>query len=271
MQEFKTQKIKAVIKDLLKKKDITYEDLAVQMECSVPTIKRILGPEELTLNRLLQLCEIVEIDLGELEVLTGDDKASEEKFTPEQEAFLAKNKNHFAYLFKIIGGYSPKQIAEKYGLTQRSTDKYLIALEKHDLIRVTGKQKVKPAFKDFPHLGKGILGEAHYGSFIQNVADFFIHTGREGYRKNFVEDDGQKSSVLFSTTAAKVSRASYEAFVEEREKAMRNFSKLCDFEEKTKDASELMTAVISQANTIVKNDYKGLELIENTMGEVTNI
>jgi hypothetical protein len=52
---------------------------------------------------------------------------------------------------------------------------------------------------------------------------------------------------------------------------MRNFSKLCDFEEKTKDPSELMTAVISQANTIVKNDYKGLELIENTMGEVINI
>jgi hypothetical protein len=51
VKEFKSQKIKAVIKDLLKKKNITYEDLAEQLECSVPTIKRILGPEELTLNR----------------------------------------------------------------------------------------------------------------------------------------------------------------------------------------------------------------------------
>lgn len=271
MKEFKSQKIKTVIKDLLKKKDITYEALAEQMECSVPTIKRILGPEELTLNRLLQLCEIVDIDLAELEALTGEEETREERFTEQQEAFLAKNPSYFAYLMKLFGGETPKQIAEKYGLNQRSTDKYLIGLEKHGLIRVTGKQKVKPAFKGIPSLGSGVLGKMYYESFIKNAGQFFVDVVTEGYRQGFKETDKEKATAKFGIQAAKISRASYLIWIEEQEKAMRQLEKLASFEEKTKDESELMTAVIIQANTIVRNDYKGLELLGGTLGTVTNL
>lgn len=114
MQDIKSQNIKAVIKKLLKLKKLTYEEVETDLECSVPTVKRILGAEELTLTRLLQFCELLEV-------------------------FLAKNQAHFAYLLKLYAGQSPKQIAEKYGLTARSTDNYLIALEKHELSRVTGR------------------------------------------------------------------------------------------------------------------------------------
>lgn len=270
MKEFKSQKIKAVIKDLLKKKNITYEDLAEQLECSVPTIKRVLGPEELTLNRLLQLCEIVDIDLAELEAMTGAGEVREERFTPDQEAFLAKNRNFFAYLMQLFSGETPKQIAEKFGLTQRSTDKYLIGLEKQELIRVTGKQKVKPNFKNIPHLGSGVLGNLYYENFIKNSGEFFIELVREGFRNKW-DETKEKASAKFGVQSCKISRASYNAWIEEQEKAMRNLEKLASFEEKTKQESELMTAVIIQANTIVKNDYKGLEMLEKTMGEVTNI
>ena len=172
MTEFKSQKIKGVIKELLKKKNLTYEDLAADLECSIPTIKRILGPEELTLNRLLQLCEIVDIDLADLENLTADTEVKEEKFTEEQESFLAKNQNYFAYLLKLLSDKTPTEIAQTHNLNQRSTDKYLIGLEKLELIRVTGKQKVKPIFKRGPTLGNGPLAKAHFGNFINSAATF---------------------------------------------------------------------------------------------------
>ena len=58
-----------------------------------------------------------------------------------------------------------------------------------------------------------------------------------------------------------------------RDFSLDNFDRvlMASFEEKTKDPSELMTAVIVQANTLVKNDYKGLDLLERAMGEVTNL
>lgn len=267
MQEFKSQRIKAVVKSLLKKKGMTYEQLAEQMDYSVPTIKRILGGEELSLNRLLQLCDILDTNLSEIEVLTQEPEGETPSFTEAQDEYLAKNKNYFAYLMKLYSGMTPKQIAEQYGLTERSTDKYLIGLEKHDLIKVSGT-RVRPAFKRNPSLGRGHLARAHAESLIKAASYFFIELVREGlYSKKSPEE---KNKALFSIATARVSRVSYEAFIEEQQKAFRNFEKLAAFEEKTKDPSELMTAVFVNSHTIVKNDYEGLKSLENTFGEITN-
>lgn len=268
MTDFKSQKIKKVIKTLLKKREITYEDLAERLECSVPTVTRILGQEEMTLTRLLEFCEILAIDLAEIEALTKDSEEKEERFTPEQETFLAKNKNYFAYLMKLFEGFTPKQIAEKFGLSQRSTDKYLIGLEKHALIRVTGKQRVKPAFKSFPSLGRGQLGDAFYESMIRNSAQFFIERARESMRAK--PEELELHSAKFGLNSVKISKASYDNWMAELKKVHRDFTKLADYEEKSKDPSELVTAVIMDANTLVPSDYKKLSLIEDTFGEVTN-
>lgn len=267
MKEFKSQKIKTVLKSLLKKKDITYEDLADQMECSVPTIKRILGQEELTLNRLLQLCEIVEIDLADLETLIHEEKRSDEKFTDDQEKFLAKNTNFFAYLMTLFEGKTPKQIAEENNLTQKSTDKYLIGLEKLDLIKVTGKQKVKPAFKSLPTLGNGPLGRIYAEAFVQSGAKFFSNTIHESQNKLTSEE---KVNAKFSLQGMKVEKATYDAWIEEQQKSLLAFEKLCQFEEKTKPEESLMTVVVMRAHTIVKNDYPGLNTLKNALGNITN-
>ena len=272
MTDFKSQKIKQVIKTLLKKKGITYEALATSLECSVPTVKRILGPEELSLTRLLELCEIVEIDLSELETLTKDTSVTEAKFTDEQQLFLAKNPAHLSYLFRLFNGETPKQIAEKYGLTQRSTDKYLIGLEKKELIHVTGKQKVKPAFKALPHFGDGPLGRLYFEAFIGSASKFFIAVVKEGMRLKAAgrpKEDVPKST--FGIHSVKITRASYNQWVQEQQKARRDFDRLVEFEEKTKDASELMTAVVLHANTLVKNDEVSLGILEDITGDITNL
>ncbi|MFS4458653.1 helix-turn-helix domain-containing protein [Bdellovibrio sp. HCB2-146] len=269
MKEFKSQRIKEAIKELLKKKGLTYENLAEDLECSVPTIKRILGPEELSLNRLLQLCDILDVDLADLEQMTKSSKEEGEEFTPDQEEFLAKNKNFFAYLMQIYSGETPKQIAQKHGLTDRSTDKYLIGLEKKGLIRVTGALKVKPAFKEMPGLGSGILGRTYFESLISTGARYYVETIRAAFRGD--PDVGDRNTAKFSIQGLKVSRASYIAYTEQRNRAWKEFERLAVFEEKSMDEKDLMTAVIMEANTLVKNDHPTLKIIENTLGEITNI
>lgn len=273
MTDFKSQKIKQVIKTLLKKKGITYESLATSLECSVPTVKRILGPEELSLTRLLQMCEVVEIDLRDLEELTQDTSVQDSEFTDDQQHFLAKNPAYLSYLLRLFNGESPKQIADRYGLTQRSTDKYLIGLEKKELIHVTGKQKVKPAFKEIPRLGDGPLGKLYFESFIGSAAKFFIEIIKESMRLKqagtIKKEDIPKSR--FAVHTCKITKGSYDHWVEEQEKARRAFDRLVDFEQKTKDPSELMTAVIVRSHTLVKNDHPTLEILEDITGKITNL
>ncbi|MDG0816737.1 helix-turn-helix domain-containing protein [Bdellovibrio svalbardensis] len=267
MNEFKIQQLKSVIKDLLKKKKMTYEDVANELNCSVPTVKRILGDEELTLSRLLELCDILEVNLTDLETLTKTTSDKVERFTEEQQIFLAKNKNFLAYLVHLFDE-TPEQIAEKYKLTQKSTDKYLLGLEKNNLIKVNAKLKVKPAFKQLPSLENGPLAKAYYEGFIQNSANFFIQNISE---RLYSPNDGKETPKGFSVQNIVVTEESYKAFITENLKSFESFIKLASYEEKSKPKEQLKSAVVLQAFTIVEQDYKGLEILTKALGEIINI
>lgn len=271
MQDFKAQQLKSVIKDLLKKRGLTYEMLAEELDCSVPTVKRILGQEEMTLTRLLQLCDILEIDLADLQNLSKEQNLKDERFTEEQEAFLSKNKTYFAYLMKLFSGESPKQIAEAWGLTQRSTDKYLIGLERNGLIRVTGKQKVKPAFKQVPYLGKGPVGKMYFEAMIKNAALFMTEIIREDMVTNLGNSPAAKRGSKFGTMSFKLSEQSYLAWVEETDKIRANIMKISEFEEKTKSPDELMTVVEIEGRARVANDHPLLKILDESFGPITNL
>lgn len=268
MDQFKSQKIKDALKGQLKKKGFTYEDLAAHLECSIPTVKRILGPEDLSLGRLLQICEFLEIELAELDALAGARESRTESFSSEQDAFLAQHPAHFAYLMRLFAGDSPRKIAQTYALTPRSTDKYLIALEKQNLIRVTGKLKVKPAFKRVPLLGRGPLAKVFFEKMIRGAARFFINTIHDSFqRRPDPSSPGQKFGLL----SLKISRESFEAWTREQEASLRNLERLSAFEEKTRPESELMTAVVLEAHAFVATDNHDLKLIEDTMGTIANL
>ncbi len=272
MNDFKSLKIKQVLKTLLKKRGFTYEAVAEHLECSIPTVKRFLGPEELTLSRLLELCDLLNIDLSELHELTKETTQIEDSFTVEQEAFLAKNPAYLGYLIKLFSGETPKQIAVKYGLSIRSTDKYLLALEKHELIRVSGKQKVKPAFKNVPKFGDGPLGRLYFESVISSTARFFTEVAQAGLTlKRQGVDSKDRPHVTWGIDSTKVTRSSFDRYISDMERARIEFDRRADFEKKTKPIEELMTMVIVTGHTILANDSSHLEILENMLGEIKNI
>ena len=270
MKDFKSQKIKTALKQLLKLKKITYEEVAEQLECSVPTVKRVLGPEELTLNRLLQFCDILDVDLGELEAMTKDAPAVHERFSEAQEIFLSKHQAHFAYLLKLYSGESPKQIAEKYGLTARSTDKYLIALEKHELIRVTGRQKVKPAYATLPGLQNGPLAKVYTENFIRSGTNFFLERILEAVHSPKPLNEAARGS-KFGMFQMKITPKSFDAWTKELSQSMKEIERISSFEEKTKDDSELMTAVMLDAHTILPHDHLSLQKLDAGLGLIVNL
>ena len=269
MTDFKSQQIKTVLKDLLRKKKMTYEDVAETLECSVPTVKRILGPEELTLTRLLEFCDILEVTLSDIEVLTNMTKVAEENFTQEQEEFFAKNGHYLSYFLKLYE-MTPDKIAEKYKLNQRSTDKYLMTLENLGAIVVNAKQKVRPAFKEMPSLGHGTLAKAHFEKFVNSGNNFFIkHLSDRLYAAEDLKKANLK--VGYSLNAITCTDSTYRNYIDETIKAREAFGKLASYEEKSQPAEKLKTAVIMAGWTFVDSDNKDLEFIGNTLGEIRNL
>ena len=84
-------KIKAALKQVLKKQNHTYADLAKVWGCSVPTVKRQLGPEEMPLSRLLTALEWLDLTLSDLHKIAESEELEAPKYTQRQNEFLAKN------------------------------------------------------------------------------------------------------------------------------------------------------------------------------------
>lgn len=266
MKEVNSQKIKNVIKELLKEKGLTYDDVAAQLGCSLPTVNRILGSEEISLNRILELCDLLDVTFSDLASMTKEQNLKEDRFTEAQENFLSKNNHLFAYFLKLISGESPKDIAASNNLTQKSTDKYLIALEKQELIKVSGKNKIRPVFKGMPKLGKGALGRAYYEKIISGSGRFFI----DHIRKNLQKTEGA-SNAQFTVNGSKMTSQTYYKLIEEMEVLFSRYRDISDMEEKIKNPKDLKTVVINYGHTILENDDPTLSLLDNLFGEIKNI
>ncbi len=270
MLEFKSIKLKQALKGILKKEGITYEMIAEKLECSVPTIKRILGPEELSLSRLIAICELANLSLSELEALAQEEGPSPEELSSEQQEYLAANKHHFSYFLHLLGGKSPKQIAETFGLSKLSTDRYLLGLEKNGLIKVTAAQQVKLAFKKEPGIGAGKLAKLYFQTFIKGASTFFIDViGKKFHRSLGQENNELKTRI--ELRSRRITQESFEAWNLEYKKLINDLETMCRYEEKTKESSELKEVVIFNCMALVDRDHESLKILENTLGSPPNI
>ncbi len=271
MESFKIGEIKAVLKSLLKKKKQTYLDLAEHLNCSEPTVKRILGLEELSLSRLLQICDFLNITLAEIENLIQKGGREEFHLSEKQQLFLVQNKSHFAYLMEIYNGLSAEQIADKYNLSQKSTQKYLIQLEKFDLVKVI-KNKVRPFNKAFPSLSNGPLGVAFYKAFIQNSSAFFIdHISDQIAQRKNIHSSASKGGSIYSVQTMNVSAETFKLAVKEMQARMYELERTASFEEKNLPEDQLKTGVMMLASAVVDQKDKGLETIQRSFGEIVNL
>jgi transcriptional regulator with XRE-family HTH domain len=137
-------KIKRTIKAILKRRRQTFQDVAKSLGLSHTTVKRILSNDELSLERLLQICSLLELSLEMLieESNRLPSPSAEGLLSSEQEELLAANQPLFLYFNKLRNGAKPAQIQEQFALTARSQNHYLRELEKARIIDYTNRGHV---------------------------------------------------------------------------------------------------------------------------------
>lgn len=258
--------LKEVLKKLLKEQSYTYSDLAQELRCSVPTVKRILGPEEITLERLLIICEFLKISLSDLEKLSEmNRKSSQEFFTAAQEDFLAVNPNYLGYLAHLYNGENPESIQQKYRLTKKSTELYLIRLERQELLRVDSKGRVRLALTSFPRLlPNGKLIRAQYKALIAKSSQLFT---RQVSRQFEIKEKRTMISVMMASVSTEFEaqfKKSLNALIEEAQ----SHSSLLDKMPKQEKQRKL---VVSAMVTGLEFDDPEVRTMEDLLGEVTNL
>lgn len=261
--------LKEALKQQLKTKGLTYQDLAEHLEVSEVTVKRMMSKEEIPLSRFLAICDWLEVSLTELEKIANYTTMNQtQRFTKEQEAFLSKNPNYFAFLFQLYAHDTPEVIQKKFSLTQKSLNLYLIRLEKLDLIKkVAGRYKTQ--HKDFPRSIKyGELSKTQSQKVLD--AGFGLFTRYEKMvlqRKNEEADRGRQNNL----SVVSMSKQSYFTWFEKYKQVMQELVQICEVEEKIPKLKDKTALVLMHLHAVLDENDAEIDGIKNMFGKPVNI
>lgn len=132
------------LKKLLKTRGISYAKLAQGLELSEASVKRLFSEKTFTLQRLDDICRLLEVDLFELARLARGDADTARDLTEQQEQVLADNRMLLGILYLLLNNWQMADIVGSYRITEPECIRLLIQLDRAGLIELLPGNRVRP-------------------------------------------------------------------------------------------------------------------------------
>ena len=172
-----------LLKRALKSKGITYKKLAQMLEISEPTIGRMFSIGAFSLERYVEICQLIGLTYEDM-IRLGESEPQVFEFTLEQERFFANNQIYLIFLLLMLRDRkSPQEIAGEYNLNEQTVSKILSRLDKMKLIEWLPGNKAKLLISTkYSPIENGPIRKA-YGKEL--IMDFIEGTfeGENEYRR----------------------------------------------------------------------------------------
>lgn len=133
----------STIKKKLKSQGITYRDLAQKLDLSEPSIKRILTSGRLTLDRLMQISNLLGYTLAELTKEATSEQPRLTTLTEKQEREIVSKPQLLIVAVCALNHWTADEIVEYYQLTQTACIKYLLQLDKLRIIDLLPNNRIR--------------------------------------------------------------------------------------------------------------------------------
>lgn len=131
-----------VVKRKLVSLGITQDEAAKRCGVSLPTLKRWLSGEGVSLENLFLLSDAVGISFDELSDVMRAEFGKTTEYTEKQEALFVRYPSCLAFFDMLLSGKSVSEIKKKSGISEESVRRHLQLLEKVDLIERGLKDKI---------------------------------------------------------------------------------------------------------------------------------
>ncbi len=175
------------LKQLLKARNITYKDLAQALDLSEANIKRIFSSQSFTLERLEQICGLLELSLSDLFLLNTQKEHRLTQLTQEQEEELIADKKLLLVAVCARDGWSLKDMITHYQITEHECIRLLARLDKLKMLQLLPGNKYKlliaQDFRWIPggpleqFMSRDVIVEFMEGDFSQDQAFRFYMRG----------------------------------------------------------------------------------------------
>jgi DNA-binding Xre family transcriptional regulator len=137
-------RIMTSLKAIMKSRQITYRDLARDIRLSEASVKRIFSRGTLTLARLNEICQALEVSLSEVVRLASEQSAdTPEPLTLEQENALAADPKLLACFYLLANGRTGRDVSVQLGVDERAVRRWMVRLDTLRLIELRSKLRAR--------------------------------------------------------------------------------------------------------------------------------
>ena len=131
------------LKKQLKVRALNYQDVAIHLDVSEVTVKRMFSEKKISLERLEQICSLLDMTFFELAKHTVNTNSQQTILTLHQEQLLANTPLLLVYFYLILNGWSAARIQKYYKISKIEAIKVLTKLDKMKLIELLPSNRVK--------------------------------------------------------------------------------------------------------------------------------
>ena len=180
--------IVAELKKALRESGHTYADVARKLELSVASVKRLFSTQDLSLQRVDQICELIGLGLREILDRSADRAAPTNQLTLAQESELVSDPKLLFITWLVLIRTPFEDMTRDYRFTEREALQYLIRLDRLKVIELQPGNRVRllvsrhfswrPGGPMQKHIHQKLLREFLASPFAGPQEEFFFHGGR---------------------------------------------------------------------------------------------
>ena len=157
----------AILKQSLKAHNLTYADVGMALDMSEANVKRQFASNRFTLERLEDICHIIQMELSDLFQLYEDSRQRITKLTYEQEEKLVANVKLLLVAVSVRNRLSFSDLLSQYHLTEAECIQLLAQLDRLKIIDLLPNNRIKLRIsEDFRWLSDGPI-ERFFASQLQ--------------------------------------------------------------------------------------------------------
>ncbi len=138
-----TKALIKTLKQVLKESAYTYADVAKQLGMSEANVKRLFATQRFTLQRLEQICELVQMELSDLFELYNESRQRISSLSLEQEKQLVSDAKLLLVAVSVRNHLSFEDIITHYQISETECIHYLAQLDRLKIIDLLPGNRIK--------------------------------------------------------------------------------------------------------------------------------
>jgi hypothetical protein len=180
--------IVAELKKALRETGNTYADVAQKLQLSEASVKRLFSTEDLSLQRVDEICELIGLDLRDILDRAAERTAPTNQLTLAQETEVVSDPKLLFMTWLVLLRTPFEEVIQDYRFTEREALQYLIRLDRLKVIELQPGNRVRllvsrhfswrPGGPVQKHIHQKMLREFFASPFAGPQEEFFFHGGR---------------------------------------------------------------------------------------------